>query len=101
MLLEFHVVSSPCCVWFCLSCLLRLRRRAWDVPATEVADDVEQSFQDEALAHAPRHRERGSSGIGVMSQGVFDLGVILEMNFFARHYTTLIAERKRWDIMCP
>ena len=60
-------MSGPCCVWFCLSCLLRLRKRAWDAPATEVADDVEQSFQDEALAPAPRLRGRGSSGRGVVS----------------------------------
>ena len=53
-----------------------MRRRARDTPTAEVADDVEQSFQDEALSPAPRHRGRGSSGGGVMSQGVFDLGVI-------------------------
>ena len=53
-----------------------MRRRAWDAPATEVADDVEQSFQDEALAPAPRRRGRGSSGKGVMSQCVFVLNVI-------------------------
>ena len=28
-------------------------RRARDAPAVEVADNVEQSFQDEALASAP------------------------------------------------
>ena len=54
-----------------------MRRRARDAPVAKLADDVEQSFQDEALAPAPRCKERGSSGRGVMSQGVFDLGVIL------------------------
>ena len=57
-----------------------MRRRARDAPAAEAADDVEQSFQDEALALAPRRRGRGSSGRGVLSQGVFVLGVILEMD---------------------
>ena len=53
-----------------------MRRKARDAPAAEAADDVEQSFQDETLAPAPRRRGRGSSGRGVMSHGVFDLGVI-------------------------
>ena len=53
-----------------------MRRRARDALATEVADDVEQSFQDEALTPAPRRRGRGSSGKGVMSQCVFVLNVI-------------------------
>ena len=44
-----------------------MKRRARDAPAAEVADDVEQSFQDEALTPAPRHSGRGSSGKGVMS----------------------------------
>ena len=60
-----------------------MKRRARDAPTTEVADDVEQSFQDEALAPAPRCRGRGSSGRGVMSQDVFILSVILEMDLLA------------------
>ena len=52
-------------------------RRARDAPAAEVADNVEQSFQGEALTPAPCHRGRASSGKGVMSQGVFVLSVIL------------------------
>ena len=48
-----------------------MRRRAQDASATEVADDVEQSFQDEALAPAPRHRGRGSSGRGVVSECIY------------------------------
>ena len=67
-----------------------MRRRARDAPATEVADDVEQFFQDEALTFAPWCRGRGSSGKGVMSQGVFELGVLLEMDLLARLYVTLI-----------
>ena len=49
-----------------------MRRRARDAPATEAANDVEQSFQDEALAPAPAPRRRGrdSSGRGVLSQVV-------------------------------
>ena len=42
-------------------------RRARDTPAVEASNDVEQSFQDEALAPAPRLRGRGSSGRGVVS----------------------------------
>ena len=68
-----------------------MRRRAWDAPIAEAVDDVEQSFQDEALAPAPRRRERGSSGNGVMSQGVFDLNMILRMDLLAWFYATLIA----------
>ena len=37
-------------------------RRARDTPTAEAPIDVEQSFQDEALAPAPRRRGRGSSG---------------------------------------
>ena len=44
-----------------------MRRKARDAPAAEAADNVEQSFQDEALAPAPRRRGRGSSGRGVVS----------------------------------
>ena len=50
-------------------------RRAQDAPAAEVADNVEQSFQGEALAPAPRRRGRGSSGKEVMSLCVFGLNV--------------------------
>ena len=46
-------------------------RRARDTPAAEALNDVEQSFQDEALAPAPQRRERGNSGRGVLFQGVF------------------------------
>ena len=52
-----------------------MRRRARDAPAAEAADDVEQSFQDEALALAPRYSGRGSSG-----RGFIDLDMILEMD---------------------
>ena len=44
-----------------------MRRRARDAPAVEVVNNIEQSFQGEALAPAPRHRGRGSSGRGVVS----------------------------------
>ena len=37
-----------------------MRRRARDALAAEAVDDVEQSFQDEALG--PRSRGRGSNG---------------------------------------
>ena len=46
-------------------------RRAQDAPTAEAVDDVEQSFQDEALALALRCRGRDSSGRGVLSQVVF------------------------------
>ena len=36
-----------------------MRRRARDASAAEAADVVEQSFQDEALAHAQRCKEGG------------------------------------------
>ena len=48
-----------------------MRMRARDAPAAEAVDIVEQSFQDEALAPAPRRRGRGSSGRGVLSKVVF------------------------------
>ena len=48
-----------------------MRRRARDAPAAEAVDNVEQSFQDEARAPAPRCIERGSSGRGVLSKVVF------------------------------
>ena len=54
-----------------------MRRRARDAHATETVDNVKQSFQGKALAPAPRHRGRGSSGRGVLSHVVFVLGVIL------------------------
>ena len=54
-----------------------MRRRARDAPAIEAVIDVEQSFQDEALALAPRRKGRGSSGRAVLSQSVIVLGVIL------------------------
>ena len=43
-------------------------RRARDTPTAEAPNDVEQFFQDEALALAPRRRGRGSSGRGVVSE---------------------------------
>ena len=48
-----------------------MRRRARDAPAAEAADNVEQSFQDEALTPAPQHRGRGSNGRRVLFQAVF------------------------------
>ena len=48
-----------------------MRRRARDAPAAKAADNVKQSFQGEALAPAPRHRGRGSSGRGVLFYVVF------------------------------
>ena len=46
-------------------------RRARDTPTAEVLNDVEQFFQDEALALAPRCKGRDSSDRGVLSQVVF------------------------------
>ena len=49
-----------------------MRSRARDAHAAEAVDNVEQSFQDDALAPAPTQRtERDSSGRGVLSQVVF------------------------------
>ena len=48
-----------------------MRRRARNAPAAEVVDDVEQSFQGEALASAPRRRGRGSSGRRVVSRCIY------------------------------
>ena len=48
-----------------------MRRRARDAPTAEAADNVEQSFQSEALAPAPRRRGRGSSGRGVISGCIY------------------------------
>ena len=59
-------------LWFYLVCLLRMRSGAWDAHAAEAVDNVEQSFQDDAIAPAPTRRtERDSSGRGVLSQVVF------------------------------
>ena len=54
-----------------------MRSRARDAPAVEAVDNVEQSFQGEALAPALRRRGRGSNGRGVLSQSAIILGVIL------------------------
>ena len=54
-----------------------MRSRARDAPAVEAVDNVEQSFQGEALAPAPRRKGRGSSGRGVLSYIVYVLGVKL------------------------
>ena len=48
-----------------------MRRRAGDAPAAGAANDVEQSFQDETLAPAPRSRGRDSSGREVLFQVEF------------------------------
>ena len=44
-----------------------MRRRALDAPTIETIDNVEQSFQGEALSPVPRCRGRGNSGRGVVS----------------------------------
>ena len=67
-----------------------MRRRARDAPAAKAADNVEQSFQGEALASAPRRRGRGSSGRGVVL-GCIYLIVIFIMDLLARLYVTLIS----------
>ena len=48
-----------------------MRRRARDAPTAEAVDNVEQSFQGEALAPDHRRRGRNSSGRGVLFQVVF------------------------------
>ena len=48
-----------------------MKSRARDAPAVGAVDNVEQSFQGEALAPAPRRRGRGSSGRGVLSHVVY------------------------------
>ena len=53
-----------------------MRSRAGDAPAIEAVYNVEQSFQGEAFAPAPRRRGRGSSGRGVLSHVVYVLGMI-------------------------
>ena len=55
-----------------------MRSRARDAPAVEAVDNVEQSFQGEALAPAPRRKGRGSSGRGVLSYIVY----VLRVKFF-------------------
>ena len=68
-----------------------MRSSARDTPAIEAVDNVEQSFQGEALAPAPQRKGRGSSGRGVLSHAIFDLCVILEMDLLAWFYDILIA----------
>ena len=53
-----------------------MRSRARDAHAAKAVNNVEQSFQGEALALAPWRRGRGSSGRGVLSHVVYVLGVI-------------------------
>ena len=57
-----------------------MRRRARDTPVAEAADNVEQSFQGEALSPVPRCRGRGNSGRGVVS-GCICLDVIYWLDF--------------------
>ena len=70
-----------------------MRSKARDAPAVEAVDNVELSFQGEALAPAPapRRRGRGSSGREVLSHVVYVLGMILWMKLLAWLYVTLIA----------
>ena len=51
-------------------------RRARDTPTAEAPNDVEQFFQDEALALAPQCKGRDSSDREVLSHVVYVLGVI-------------------------
>ena len=60
-----------------------MRSRARDAPAAEAVDNVEQSFQGEALAPAPRRSGRGSSDRGVLSHVVYVLDVSLEIDLLA------------------
>ena len=48
-----------------------MRSRARDAPAVEAVDNVEQSFQGEALAPAPRRKGRGSNGRLVVSGCIY------------------------------
>ena len=48
-----------------------MKSRARDAPAAEAVDNVEQSFQGEALAPAPRRSGRGSCDRGVLSHVVY------------------------------
>ena len=70
LLLDFSVMFVLVMFEFCLVVFLRMRR-ARDAPAAEAANYVEQFFQDDALAPAPRCRGRGSSGRGVLSHVVY------------------------------
>ena len=63
-------------------CLLN-QRRARDAPTADAVEIVEQPFQDEALAPASRRRGRDSGGRGVLFHVVFDLCMILEIEFLA------------------
>ena len=67
-----------------------MRRRARDAPAAEAADNVEQSFQDEALTPAPQHRGRDSSGREVVS-GCICFRCEFINGFIDLIYVTLIA----------
>ena len=60
-----------------------MRSRARDAPTVEAVNNVEHSFQGEALTPGPRCRGRVSSGRGVLFYVVFDLYVILEMDLLA------------------
>ena len=68
-----------------------MKSRARDAPAVGAVDNVEQSFQGEALAPAPRRRGRGSSGRGVLSHVVYVWVWFLWMELLAWLYITLIA----------
>ena len=68
-----------------------MRSKAWDSPAVEAVDNVEESFQGEALTPAPRRRGRGSSGRGVLSHVVYVWAWFLWMELLAWLYVTLIA----------
>ena len=68
-----------------------MKSRAWDAPAAETVNIVEQSFQGEALAPAPRRIGRGSSGRGVLSHVVYVWAWFLWMELLAWLYVTLIA----------
>ena len=48
-----------------------MRWRARDAPAAEAVENVEQSFQGEALIFSPRRRGRNSSGREVLSHVIF------------------------------
>ena len=56
-----------CFVWFVFS---EWECRAWDAPAIEVANGVEQSFQDKVFVPAPRRRGRGGGRGRVRPQPV-------------------------------
>ena len=51
-----------------------MRSRARDAPAAEAVKIIEQPFQDEALALAPRCRGRDSSDREVLPHVVYVLG---------------------------